>query len=191
MCKMRKFIAIAIVAAMIASLGAAFAQGGPLTDSQRHLVTITIPDVVLIRITGSDHPSVSFAFGETAYVTAVEAAPALAGPTDVSGFSDVVVFANRATWRVNVEASALTGGPVGLLLSDILVHPSRDTGANVNPGRIASFGLATSPLDIASGVRTSGWRSLGFNGWDYRLALQGDEGAGTFTTTVTYTIVSP
>ena len=38
---------------------------------------------------------------------------------------------------------------------------------------------------------TDGWISLGFNGLDYTVDVQGDEDAGDYVTTVTYTMVNP
>ncbi len=37
----------------------------------------------------------------------------------------------------------------------------------------------------------SGWRSLGFSGRGHSLAVDGDEDAGTYTTTVTYYLTFP
>lgn len=199
MCKMRKFIAIAIVAAMIASLGAAFAQ-----STQSHGVSIMIPNVLVIRIVeevggrvAATDPRVYFNFEarHADYITAVETDTPL-GPTLVERFGDVIVFSNRENWSVHLSATPLTftplmGGRVGFLaLPDIRVDPIRYPGAGVTRPQ-SRWNLGTT-LSIATGVsRTSGWRTLGFGGSDYELVVHGDEEPGTYTTTVTYTITAP
>lgn len=52
--------------------------------------------------------------------------------------------------------------------------------------------LSNSEQLTAFSIRsTSGWKSLGFNGLDYRVKVDGDEDPGEYATTVTYTIVEP
>jgi hypothetical protein len=52
--------------------------------------------------------------------------------------------------------------------------------------------LSSNPQRITRGLLgTGGWRSLGFNGWDDSLTVDGDEDAGTYTTTVTYFLTFP
>ena len=56
----------------------------------------------------------------------------------------------------------------------------------------AMWNLSTTPQRIArSLLGTNGWRSLGFNGQDYTLAVDGAEDGGTYTTTVTYFLTFP
>jgi len=201
----RKFLTIAIVAAMIASLGAAFAQ-----TSQSHDVEIRIPNVLLIRIVGvvgdrepADNPRVVFDFSadHVAYMAAVEAGEAgPLKPTSVENFGDVIVFSNSETsWSVHLSALPLTFAPhilrgrgAFLDLASIRVRPGQlpDPGVVDRPWR---WHLGTTgPIARGRGLEGyRGWRSLGFGGSDYELLVHGDEEPGTYTTIVTYTITQP
>jgi hypothetical protein len=119
-------------------------------------------------------------------------------PTSTN-FSDIVVLSNRATWTVDVFATAFTftdnvatdGVAVpefGLAVTDISVAI---TGANALATLEGDFSLSIAPQDIASGTRTQGWTSLGIDGAGYAIAVDGDEAPGTYQTTVTYTITAP
>jgi hypothetical protein len=198
---MKKLIATAVISAVLLATGVAFGQ------SASHDVEVLIPNVLMLRITdgsGNDpatDPSVTFDFQATAnvddYLDAVNAGGGDLAPTAVSSFGDVVVFSNRATWNVTVGASTLgfvdnlglTVTGTGVALSDITVAPSGTAGPNVSSVD-TSWDLTTTG-SIANGVRTQGWRSLGFSGGDYRLAVNGDENPGTYSTTVEYTIAAP
>lgn len=199
---MKKLLTTTIIAAMIASLGAAFAQAV-------HEVDIRIPSLLMIRITtgaGSNtvasNPEVLFDFvtlpaNVEAYTTAIAAGSGTLNPTSVTNFGDVRVLANRATWRVTVSAGTFTFTPTvtgdtadGIALSDIRVMPANAGVTTWVTARLADWNVTTT-ANIASGIRTQGWRSLGFSGSDYQLAVQGDEAAGTWTTNVTYTITAP
>ena len=198
---MKKLVVISIVAAMLLGSGVVFGQ------SASHDVDIRIPNVLMLRITdGSNasatNPGVVFDFvgleGNTnAYMDMVNLGGGSLQPTAVSNFGDVIVFSNRATWNVTVATTGidflddvvagLRGN--GVALSDITVTPTGAIGTNVTSVS-TSWSLATT-TSIANGVRTQGWSSLGFSGDDYRLAVNGDEDPGTYTTTVTYTIAAP
>lgn len=174
-----------------------------MAQTDQHDVTIKVPNLLSVRIldgTGNNPastPSVEFDYqtDPTAYIAAVNRGGGSLNPTQVSRFSDVVVFSNRSGWDVNVSASsiqynddyALSTTGQGIDLADIQVVPSGTTGTGVSAN--SSFDLATT-TPIASGGRTQGWSSLGFSGADYRLAVNGDEDPGTYTTTVTFSITA-
>ena len=200
---MKKLVIISIVAAMLLASGAAFGQAAS------HDVEIRVPNVLMLRITNgsgslgvASNPGVVFDFvtlsaNVDAYLDAVNDGGDELAPTSVSDFDDVIVFSNRATWNVTVAADPIgftddvvTGLTAnGIALSDITVAPSGTPGDHVSSVS-ASWSLATT-TSIANGVRTQGWRSLGFSGSDYRLTVNGDENPGTYRTTVTYTIAAP
>ena len=204
----KKLVITSMVASLLLAAGAAFGQPAA---SDSHDIEIRIPNVVFLRITngeGNDaatDPAVEFDFQDDmdTYMNAVEAGGAELEPTDVTSFGDVIVFSNRATWNVTVSATVISfendfelddsdGEPIsgnGVDLSDIIVRRGGTPGLNVS-SVASAWNLATTG-PIANGVRTQGWRSLGFSGDDYRLAVNGDEDPGTYTTTVTYTIAAP
>ena len=198
---MKKFLHAALVTAMLLGMGTALGQAD---DS--HDVRIRIPEVLALRITdGSGNtaatdPSVEFDFlSGTAfddYLAALDAGSAWLAPTAVNNFGDVVVFANRGTWRVGVSATAFTFTDdvvlgelaAGIVLADIRVMPTGSVGLNVS--NVAESWDMTGG-EIADGVRTQGWRSLGFSGDDYEIFVDGDEAPGSYLTVVTYTITAP
>jgi len=173
-----------------------------------HDVTVRIPDMIAIRIVGSgDGPrAVVFDYEDdvTAYVAAVLGDGRLF-PTDVRRFSDVEVNSTRrGRWSVQVVATPLAyagpGSGDGLALGDVRVV--RGSRSGLAQDAIASQGnagwywadwqLSTTTQAIASRTgATRGWRSLGFNGLDYEVAVRGDEDPGSYTTTVTYLLTSP
>lgn len=198
---MKKLIATAVVTTMLLATGAAFGQ------SASHEVEVRIPNVLMLRITDgvgnaeATAPSVSFDFQADfdTYLDAVNSGVVTdLFPTDVNDFGDVIVFSNRGTWNVTVATTGITFANDlnlvgvtgnGVALTDITVAPPAAALHGSIQARAASWNLAGG--QIANGVRTQGWRSLGFSGNDYRLAVNGDEDPGTYTTTVTYTIAAP
>lgn len=196
---MKKLVSTLLATAMLVGLGAAFAQ------ASSHDVEIRIPNVLQLRIVNgagvaaASGPSVTFDFqGDAdAYLDTVNGGGGELAPTSWNQFDNVVVFSNRATWSVTVSATAIVFDnnyglagmtPNGVSLADIIVRPSGTTETNVS-SRASSWDMTGGT--IASGVRTQGWRRLGFGGGDYRFAVNGDENPGTYTTTVTYTIAAP
>jgi len=173
-----------------------------------HDVTVRIPDVIGIRIVGSgDGPrTVVFDYADdaTAYVAAVLGDGRLF-PTDVRRFSGVEVNSTRrGRWSVQVVATPVAyagpGSGDGLALGDVRVVRGSRSGLaqdaitwQGNAGWYwADWQLSTTAQAIASRTgATRGWRSLGFNGLDYEIAVQGDEDPGSYTTTVTYLLTSP
>lgn len=172
-----------------------------------HDVAVTVPSTIGIRIVGTGPARVTFDYAADlpGYLAAAEAGTPLE-PTGVSGFDDIEVRApgrvGTPAWYVTVTASPLaysgTGTGVGLELGDLGVEPGASSGlAPEFPiwllGLVApNWSLSSTPQWIAYGYVGSGrWRSLGFNGADYRLRVQGDEDPGAWQSTVTYTMVMP
>jgi len=180
-----------------------------LAQTASHSVAVSVPSYLGIRIVGGGggaSRSVEFGYGRDApaFMTAQDGSGSLA-PTNVTRFSDVEVnVAGFGLWSVYVEATPFvyTGpsGGTGLELADIRVERGSTSGLTQDAisvfwffGRYdTTWTLSSNPQRIARSLRgTGGWRSLGFNGWDYSLAVDGDEDAGTYTTTVTYFLTFP
>lgn len=195
-----RFVTIAAIA-----LAAGLAQAQP---SASHGVAIEIPAYLGIRIVGAGTGPRGVVFDlqadPEAYLDVIASGQPIA-PTSVNRFDDVelnIVAGGR--WNVWVYATPLNTpaglGPHGLTLSDIRIvagavsglFPTAVVGPGNSPFFAGSWVLATAPERIASGIGgTGGWRSLGFNGFDYLLDLDGSETAGTYTTVVTYSLALP
>jgi hypothetical protein len=185
-----------------------FAQAQP---NSSHNTTIRIPNYMGIRIVGTSGGTSSILRGVTFdyvtnladYLSAVEAGGATLPPTQVTAFSNIQVSVRAGRWSVNVQAIPQSGfeSTSGLALSDISVTPGLRSGLegtgplrpNQGNGQVnASWTLSSSPTVIASGQgNTRGWQSLGFNGWDYSLNVQGNEAPGEHRTIVRYTLTAP
>jgi len=173
-----------------------------------HDVSVVIPTTIGIRMvgagTGPRAVDFGYAEGYTSYLSAAETGMRLP-PTAVSRFDDIEVNVNGfGLWSVYVEATAFaysgSGNGTGLELADIRLDRGSTSGLTQNAittfwffgSYDATWTLSSNPQRIArSLLGTGGWRSLGFNGWDYSLAVDGDEEAGTYTTTVTYYLTFP
>jgi hypothetical protein len=179
-----------------------------LGQSVSHPLSVSTPSYIGLRIvgagTGPRTVTFDYANNPTAYFTAIDGGGASLPPTSVTRFDDVQLNVSRnGRWRIHVQATAFTytgaTTPAGLTLADIRVTRTRPQDAVVGPGNsgnsasyATTWTLSTTPTEIATSNRTtSGWRSLGFSGWDYTLDVNGDEAAGTYTTTVTYYLTSP
>jgi hypothetical protein len=137
-----------------------------------------------------------------AYVAAIEGSGRLS-PTNAVDFADVQVAVRGGGWRVFVGAFPLSyagdHAGAGLQLADIRVERGAVSGLTPTaithlPGgsMSAAWNLSNSWRRIARDTgSTGGWRSLGFNGLDYVLAVQGDEDPGRYTTVVLYLLTNP
>ncbi len=179
-----------------------------LAQAADHDVRVRMPEIIGIRLLGggSGIRSVTFDYAAApeAYLSALESGGSLP-PTEVVRFDGIEVNASRnGRWYVEVVASPLayTGSAsmAGLTLEDLRVDRGAVSGlvqdAIVGPGKSAwyltSWTLSSTARQIASRTgATGGWRSLGFDGTDYVLTVDGDEAAGTYTTTVTYFLTAP
>ena len=190
---MRKLLIIAIVAAMIASLGAAFAQA--VTDRASHEVWVNIPGVAMIRLTSgasnaavTANTAVNFSLNPAQVgIGATPIAPIAPYPSPTRwAWDNVMVYANRSsTWNVTLGVVQSEGAPAAFAWSSVTV-PVIASGGLASP---FNLGIASTTFIAASNV--SGWSSLGFGQGDFRLTLAGTELAGLYTATVTYTLTSP
>ena len=193
----KQLLVIALVAGLLLALGAGFAQ--PFSDNASHSVTIQIPDVLFLRITnGTDNAAVTgaivnfdFASNPDAIIEyldhVAEGGGWIESTDDDAAFDDVIVFSNRAGWRVTVQATAFA--TAGFSLANVRVTPdgTNETSATV----LEDWTLAATQNIATGGLRTEGWESLGFSADAYEINLDGTELPGDYTTTVTYTIAQP
>ena len=194
----------ALLTALIASIATpAHAQ------TEQHDVTVTLPTYIGLRIVGAGTGPRSVTFDYAAdpdtYFTAIDTGSGALPPTAVSRFDDVQVnVVGFGYWSLYVQATPLDysgpGSGAGLNVSDLRVNRGSASGLTQNAITIfwflgsytTSWNLSTTPQRIArSLLGTNGWRSLGFNGLDYTLNVNGDEDGGTYTTTVTYYLTAP
>jgi hypothetical protein len=181
--------------------------------SDTHTTSIRIPNYIGLKIVDAagnitNNAAVIFDYSAdpVTYRNATLGSQVLP-PTQVVNFSDIqVVWRTSGTWRVQVRASSLvfTGvGPgAGFNLGDIRVRrgvfsgktPGPAVGAStISASNISSqWSLSTNWQTIVneSGA-TRGWESLGFNGRDYEIQVQGNEKDGRYATVVTYQMVAP
>lgn len=172
-------------------------------QTQDHDVRIRIPNYIGIKIvdgsgTITNAASVVFDYGSdpAGYVAAYQGSGSLA-PTSVLRFADVQVIASRGRWYVYTRATPIsyagTGTGAGLGLADIRVRRGAVSGLAAGAGTVAAtWTFGTGYRLIARGRGgTFGWQSLGFNGRDYEVAVQGDEDPGEYFTQVTYLLYNP
>lgn len=191
---MKKYIIPTLAAFILLATGSAFAQ--TTLDTAEHEVTVTIPEVAILRFTnGNANAAVTsgldleFDFSSVFDVTDPDAfvVADLVGDHGVSnspGWSDLKVFVNRSsTWSVTMELQNESLADASWDWSNIAVTPT-GTGALAN-----AFTLADSGIVTASSAR--GWNSLGFGPGDFLLTLDGSEIAGVYSATVVYTLTAP
>jgi len=199
---MRRIVRLTLACATACLLATATAQ------SASHGLSVRIPDYFGIRIVGPGPGpravTFDYASDPDAFAAALQGDGRLP-PTAVNRFDDIQINATRnGRWNLDVVATPLayvgSGSGAGLALGDIRVVRGARSGltqtAIFGPGNsagyVASWILSTAPQRIAfRNGSTQGWKSLGFNGLDYEIAVDGDEAAGTFTTTVTYQLTAP
>jgi hypothetical protein len=186
---------------------------GQAQQSDTHTVRVRIPNYVGLKIvdaagniTNNAGVVFDYAANPVAYQTAVLGSQVLP-PTQVVGFEDIqVVWRRNTNWRVQVQATNLvftgTGPAAGFNLADIRVRRGVFSGKTPGPAVgaptiavanvTAQWSLTTAWQTIVNeSGSTRGWESLGFNGRDYEIRVQGDETQGQYTTVVTYRLVSP
>lgn len=192
-----------VLTLLSSTLWASAQAAGPSTG---HDVGVKLPELYGIRIVDSANrpalaPSVTFDYSaDVAGYDAAVTGPGFLEASSVTDFADVQVFVRKNAadfnfWTVQVEATPFDEG-VGLGLPDISVERGLNSGLSqdaVSLGVVQSrWSLSRDPqLIVFSALGTNGWQSLGFNGRDYRVKVDGDEDSGEYTTTVTYTIVKP
>ena len=182
---MKKLVVTSIVAAMLLASGAVFGQASATAD---HDVSVTIPSLLMIRLTLDSNvdavanpDAVVFSWG----VADFEPVGTFAPTNLVSANWDTVrVFANGDGWSLSVATVATAGFD----WSTVRVTPQEVSGVT-----LAAFDLpdGTSSELISGQDRTNGWRDLGFGPAQFALTLDGSEEPDTYTTTVTYTVANP
>jgi hypothetical protein len=188
---MKKLLATAIVAALIASLGAAFAQ-----TSQQHQVEVRIPEVMMIRIVNAPSnaavtdpaPVVFNLLGLNASNFEPEGAQTVTSSLGTTGsvWNQVRVFVNSVrSWSVNVSVENVEQ-PAN--------QPAFDwTNVSVLGYDLPAAGASTPTTIFTSGTarRTTGWENIGITPTSFSLRLDGTEAAGTYRANITYTISNP
>jgi len=179
---MKKLVATLIATGMLVGMGTVLGQG-----LQSHDVEVTLPQLVMIRIVDSaavdsdGNPTPFAGVGSPTAVVFDLANEYDANTFDPTGtytptnlasanWDDVAVFANGTAWYVEIE-----------LAGDTFDWDKVSVGT--------MFDLVDG-AEIADGLMTGGWFSLGFGPDDFVLSLDGTEEAGTYSVTVTYTIYS-
>ena len=183
---------------------------GVSAQSFEHEVKLEIPSFLGIRIVNDANvprgsPAVTFDYTSDAatYADAFEGA-GFVRTSDVNDFADVQVSVRTGfgfpLWYVQVQAAPLRyRGDLqgaGLDLGDIEVVRGSVSGLNqqaVAWGQVKDrWALSEAGEWVAySLLGTYGWQTLGFNGLDYRVNVDGDEEPGEYSTTVTYAIFYP
>ena len=185
---MKKLVLISIVAALLLGASAGFAQPTNSPQSAGHDVSVTIPNLLMIRLTlGSDlaavedPTSVAFSWDAAGFEPV-----GTFGPTNLASanWDAVRVFANGTGWSFAVETEAT----LGFDWSSVTVTPQAVDGVTMASFALPDGGEAEL---LTAQAPTSGWRDLGFGPAQFSLALDGSEEPETYTTTVTYSIANP
>ncbi len=175
---------------------------GQAQTNDRHSLSIGIPNYIGLKIIDNAgniavNPSVDFDFNAdfTTYATAVAAGGANLAPTSVTNFKDIQVFITKNTaWYIRTLSVVNSGFSGGIVIGDISVTPGSVSGLSRGTGFTsvsAGWTLRTNWRTIANGFgSTRGWSSLGFNGQDYKISVQGNESTGLHNVTVYYQLIS-
>jgi hypothetical protein len=184
-----------------------FLACGQAQQSDTHTTRIRIPNYIGLKIvdsTGNITNNASVIFDYAANPAAYQAATLgsqVLPPTQVVNFSDIQVVWRTGNWRVYVRATPLvftgTGPGSGFVLGDIRVRrgiaSGKTPGPTIAPGNVLTqWSLTTNWQRIVTeSGGTQGWESLGFNGQDYEIRVQGNESDGQYATVVTYLLTNP
>lgn len=172
-----KRIVYLLVSMMVVCLCCVFAAGVEAetqNDSKQHTVSVAIPEALKLRLS----------------TTAVEFTQAdLAGypPNNFpyySGSKQITVYIHYnkgATWALRVSGGDFTSAQNHTLAASVLEWSTT--------GEAGTFtGMSSSPQEVVQGTKTTGWQQQNIY---YRLKLDGSEyGGETYTTTITYTLVT-
>jgi hypothetical protein len=200
---MRRYLFTILALLLVAT---AFAQ-----TSDTHQVQVRIPNYIGLKIVDSAgninvYPNASVTFDYAANATAYMAAALgtqTLPPTQVTKFADVqVAVRGGASWSIRVKATSFvftgTGPASGFNLADIQVNRGAVSGLVTDPSllrgatKLTTWSLSTTSQTIfQTNGATMGWDSLGFNGQDYVIKVQGDEQPGQYVTVVTYELTFP
>lgn len=190
--------------AVAAFLG--FNLGIAQTDS--HSTTVRIPNYIGLKIVDgagnlAANPAVNFDFTSdiNPYLAAIAAGGAQVAPSSVVDFADIQVRRTGSFWRILMRVESVSGfAPAsGIAIADLRVNRGAVSGLSPSAAFsrgpltfiLSSWQLSTSYQTIARGQgATSHWDSLGFNGLDYTLYLNGNETPGQHRLIVRYLMVS-
>lgn len=197
---MRKAVQLLLAGILLAG-GAAFAQ-----NSASHTLHVNLPQMLMIRMTDgtktgalSSEPDVNFDYSSNtnAYLAAIQASTAgghLLGQTSTSGgapaLGDIIVLSNVNGWTVGVSTGSVGGtASTPFSMDRVRVYPTGYWTALTKT--FGTFFTLGSGGDIFSGDKTTGWKSLGISGDDYKIYVDGTEDPGTTTAIVTYQFTAP
>ncbi len=179
--------------------------------TDNHTVRVRIPNYIGLKIVDNlgninVYPNASvifdYASNPATYYAATIGSQVLP-PTQVNNFADVqVAVRGGASWSISVRATNLvftgTGAAAGFALNDIRVIRGAVSGLTADPSllrgpiKLTNWSLTNAYQTIfRSNGATMGWDSLGFNGKDYIIRVQGNEQPGQYTTVVTYRLTFP
>jgi hypothetical protein len=188
---MKKHLIATLAMLVLGSSGVVFGQE---LDTAQHEVTVTIPEVAMLRFTnGNSNDAVTanlaIEFDLTDQFTATNPDGFLdlegAYPvTNEPGWDDLKVFVNRsASWSVTLELESIdvTDDPTWAW-SKIAVAPDAAGLANA---------FTLNDTDVVTTSSERGWNSLGFGPQDFTLTLTGNEIAGEYSAVVVYTLSAP
>ena len=131
------------------------------------------------------------------------------GATNASGSANFRIRTNRTTWRLTAQRTASDAGGTGIGDSDVLLDVSKSAGSNANASAgalVSPFTSQTnlssistsSPVDVVSGTaKTSSAKdSSNANNWfqvgtTYSIFPDFFYTPGTYSTTISYSLVSP
>ena len=183
---------------------------GSLAMAQRgdHTTRIRIPNYIGIKIIDAagnirSNASVEFNYEDDGtdlltYVNLIEAGGGTLPPTEVVEFEDIqVATRGGGEWRIYTRTLNPVGftNASGFRLNDVRVNPGSVSGLTRGASIAAMLGgwnLRTNWRYIVRGQgATQGWDSLGFNGYDYTIQVQGDEEPGEHRATVEYLLFFP
>ena len=183
---------------------------GSLAAAQRgdHTTSIKIPNYIGLKIVNGagdirTNASVEFNYEDdgtdlVTYMNAIEAGGGTLPPTEVIEFEDIqVATRGGGEWRIYTRSLNPVGfaADSGFRLNDVRVNPGSVSGltrsARIN-AMLGGWDLRTNYRYIVRGRgATQGWDSLGFNGHDYVIRVQGDEQPGEHQVSVEYLLFFP
>ena len=169
-----------------------------------HSTRVRIPNYIGLKIVdaagnlgGGASVIFDYATDVNTYTNLVEAGGGTLSPTNVLAFEDIQVATRGGNWQIYTRTTFSSGfaASAGFTLNDVRVK--RGSVSSLTPSsalrRLSnSWPLSTNWRRIARGRgATQGWDSLGFNGYDYTITIQGDEDPGEYVATVMYLLFYP
>lgn len=184
---MKKSFSTTLALLLVTLLGTSMAQTLFTAESTAdHQLDVVIPEVLFVRILGTT-PTVTFdlTIDVDGYLVAADDGTPITSTS--STMTDVQVWANSG-WALTVSAAEFLNAG-SLVIANVGVNPRAGDADPSVTTLLGSFRLDEIE-SIAEGDATGGWASVGINGDDYEIYVDGSEAEGPHTTTVTYTITS-